>query len=372
MEEVKESLLDAFRTFDKDSSGRLERGEIVEALNNLTLGTTKLTPREVRMVMLHLDEDESGTIEYNDFAPLMFDYRVEAFKSGFLQSEESDLAAYLNDHLFSYDHDQDGCLSRNQIKSALAEADLINLTPIQIHTILADLANIDPHSDSVEIATFANPAARLITKMSDPQLENKRRYVSQMAKVTPLGALTPDERKRLAELAGDLFKNYDNDGSGKLDRVEFYTCLKESMLGFNDQQISALMYAADADDDGNIDYGEFNELFDGVILEMARLDKIDKLIEGEEAGTLSAQLKLFLDELMIPLHLAFDFLCGGGESASSGAVVQTLLEKCPEWGVLQEPMNAICEAVLARGGEDAMLSWPQLVEEIEKLAVPAE
>jgi len=52
--------------------------------------------------------------------------------------------------------------------------------------------------------------------------------------------------------------------------------------------------------------------------------------------------------------------------------VQTLLEKCPEWGVLQEPMNAICEAVLARGGEDAMLSWPQLVEEIEKLAVPAE
>ncbi len=34
------------------------------------------------MIMSYLDEDESGTIEYNEFAPLMFNWMVEALKLG--------------------------------------------------------------------------------------------------------------------------------------------------------------------------------------------------------------------------------------------------------------------------------------------------
>ena len=42
-----EVLIGAFREFDTDNSGRLERDEIVKCLQSLTLGSTKLTPREV-------------------------------------------------------------------------------------------------------------------------------------------------------------------------------------------------------------------------------------------------------------------------------------------------------------------------------------
>jgi len=366
MEEVTQHLLSEFRKYDKDGSGRLERGEIVEALNNLTLGHSKLTPREIRMVMTYIDEDQSGTVEYNEFAPLMFDYLVEALKLGFMQSELSDLANYLTDHLSYYDMDEDGFLSRNELKTALIEADVISLTPIQVASVLAD-AQIDPAMGSVEIATFVGPASNLIQKVCDPQLEYKRKQVSQMAKVTPLGALTPEEKQRLAELALTVFRNYDTDGSGKLDRVEFFSCLKEAQLGFTDHEIQQLMYASDEDADGNISYQEFADLFDGYILEMARLDKIDKLIEGQEASELSAELMRFIDELMIPLRLAFDILCEGGESTSSGAIVQKLLIKGPEWDVSEEAINMLCEAVVTRGDEPP-IEWPHLVEIIEKLA----
>ena len=36
-------LLDAFRTYDEDKSGRLEKHEIEKCLQSLTLGATKLT-----------------------------------------------------------------------------------------------------------------------------------------------------------------------------------------------------------------------------------------------------------------------------------------------------------------------------------------
>lgn len=63
-EEVTSALLRAFKNFDEDGSGRLERAEIEKALQSLTLGPTKLTKKEVRMIMLYIDEDDSGTIEY--------------------------------------------------------------------------------------------------------------------------------------------------------------------------------------------------------------------------------------------------------------------------------------------------------------------
>ena len=167
-ENVTALLLDAFRSFDTDGSGRLERDEIVACLESLTLGSTKLTPREIRFVTACIDEDDSGTIEYNEFAPLMFNYLVEALKMGFLQSEMDDLGKYLRAHLYSYDEAGDGVLPRHALKAALADADRLRLTPIQVHTCLADAP--EDAEGRVEIEAFVGPASRLILKMVDPAL----------------------------------------------------------------------------------------------------------------------------------------------------------------------------------------------------------
>ena len=51
-------------------------------------------PFQVRMIMTYIDEDGSGTIEYNEFAPLMFNWMVEALKLGFLGNEVRSPAFY--------------------------------------------------------------------------------------------------------------------------------------------------------------------------------------------------------------------------------------------------------------------------------------
>ena len=144
------------------------------------------TPREVGIVMAYMDDNQDGTIQYNEFAPvstrplpaplspplprdlrtirtrrartprahcrdcpttltahpsrssliwqLMFNWMVEAMKLGFMQSQVSELQAYLLQHASSYDRAGSGKLTRQQIKRVLTEADLLKpaLTPVQI------------------------------------------------------------------------------------------------------------------------------------------------------------------------------------------------------------------------------------------------
>ena len=368
-EEMTMTLQQAFTQFDTDGSGRLERGEIVECLNSLTLGSTKLTQREIRMIMAYIDADESGTIEYNEFAPLMFNWMVEALKIGFLESETTELEMYLHAHCRAYDASGSGYLSYNSLKSALNEIDILTLTPVQIHSVLAD-ATYDKE-DRVEISTWVGPASRLIHKFLDPTLEHKRAAVSKMATVTPLQALTAEEKDRLAQIAGNVFKQYDADNSGTLDRQEFQRCLTESKLGFSERQIAHMMAAADTSEDGLIDYSEFADLFNGCILELARMDAVEKMFDAEAAAaSVPADLMMLLDELMIPLHIAFDIASEGSDDVAVDKLLEMLKLKASEWGLGEPAIELLSERITAQLG--ASVAWPSLVELIERLAMETE
>jgi len=363
-EQIVEMFLNAFRDFDTDNSGRLERDEIEKCLRSLTLGATKLTSREIKMILSFVDEDESGTLEYNEFAPLMFNYLVDALKMGFLESEMDELSLYLTQHLESYDNNEDGRLSTKTLKAALKDADLISLTPIQYQSVLSS-AIVDSEG-KVKIAQFVTPAARMIWKLGDPLLEAKRHRVSQMAKVTPLGALTAEEAKRLQEMAVTVFQTFDADGSGTLDRGEFLKCLVDSKLGLSEKQIKHLMYAADENDDGAIDYKEFAELFHNCLMEMSRQEAINRMVQQETIGNVQQSLAYFLDELMIPLRLAFDIASEGQDACATAAVIQILTTKCHEWGVMPEAESVLAAGVAQHPETD--MSWTALMELIKKLA----
>ena len=366
-EAVTQTLTEAFRSFDKDGSGRLERAEIVSCLQSLTLGATQLTPNEIRMIMAYIDEDCSGTVEYNEFAPLMFNWMVEALKLGFLQAQMSELEMYVLSHLSQYDQGHSGVLPFETLKQGLFEMDLVQLTPIQVHTLLADASfNDDGH---VEIEPFVRKGAPLVQKMCDPTLEHKRMTVSKMATITPLQALTADEKHRLAQMAAAVFQQYDEDKSGKLDRLEFHKCLTESKLGFSERQIAYMMAGADVSEDGQIDYGEFASLFENCILELARVDAVEKMLRNQEAAEIEHRVQydmaLMLDELLIPLHLAFDIAGGDEESGCEAAVLCEIMRtKGGEWGLAGVSIEAMCERI----DMFTALTWRQVVEIIEQLA----
>ena len=366
-EQVTNVLIEAFKNYDADGSGRLERDEIVACLQSLTLGATKLTPNEIRMIMSFVDEDSSGTVEYNEFAPLMFNWMVEALKLGFLEAQMDELQMYMLSHLSQYDASHSGLLPFEQLKMALFEMDLVRLTPIQVHTLLADAVFND--DGNVELAPFVRSAAPLAQRMLDPRLEHKRMTVSKMARITPLQALSEEEKARLGQMAAAVFTQYDEDKSGKLDRQEFNKCLVESKLGLTERQIAYMMSAADVSEDGLIDYGEFNELFNNCILELARVDAVDKMLNAQEAAEIEDQVRydmgLMLDELLIPLHIAFDISSNGEEEGcEAGELCEIVRTKCPEWGVAPVSAEALCERIDMFNA----LTWRQVVEIIEQLA----
>ena len=139
--------------------------------------------------MAYMDDNEDGSIQYNEFAPMMLNWMVEAMKLGFMQSQVTELQAYLLQHASSYDRAGTGKLTRQQSKRMLTEADLLKpaLTPVQIFALLAD-AGFD-EDDNLDYRTFLTTAAPLIQGMCDPRLEFKRAEVSKRAEIsTPLQA----------------------------------------------------------------------------------------------------------------------------------------------------------------------------------------
>lgn len=161
------------------------------------------------------------------------------------------------------------------------------------------------------------------------------------------------------------FSTYDADGSGKLDRAEFHKCLIEAKLGLTDHQVQHLMHISDEDDDGHIDYNEFLTVFIDGIMELARMQKIDQLLQQQQIEGIKAALRYLLDELMIPLHIAFDIAGGGQDACDKAAVIELLHVKGPEWAFPQDAAEVLMAAIAAH--PETSISWVALVELVEKL-----
>ena len=101
------------------------------------------------------------------------------------------------------------------------------------------------------------------------------------------------------------------------------------------------------------------------MMELARADAIDAMMAGEHEQSMKAHLARLLDELMIPLHIAFDLESGGADGCEAEKLVQLLLYKGDEWEVMPDVTQLLCEHVMAMG---ASVTWVALVELIEKLA----
>ena len=91
-------------------------------------------------------------------------------------------------------------------------------------------------------------------------------------------------RDEFAQVMGSVFKQYDADNSGYLDMQEFENAVRNSGIPFTPDMIRMLMAAADSNEDGQIQYGEFAEVAVQLMAYMQREEQIMAQMEtiGEE------------------------------------------------------------------------------------------
>ena len=68
-----------------------------------------------------------------------------------------------------------------------------------------------------------------------------------------------------------------------------------------------------------------------MLCELSRANAVEAILNPPPApATVAEELRLFLDELMIPLHLAYDIALDGAEALPKQSVVDILKVKGPE------------------------------------------
>jgi len=271
-EELQDYMVAAFKEFDTDESGALSRTEFKACLQSIKVGNTRLTRKEMNLVLAQADSDNDGTVSYSEFVPLMFDYLVDAIKAGFMSRDFSDLEMYLVGLFSAEDQQGAGTLPRATMKSVLMHADLLNLSRIEVQTLLAEATADANHN--IDYTAWIDKAVPLLVSMKDPKLMAVRASAIKRAEYTPVELLKGFDEESVNKMLQEVFREHDADGNGVLSWKEFSVCLQNTNLGFSAQEINALLTGADMDADGNVNLQEFCALAYDVLLHMAREKKL--------------------------------------------------------------------------------------------------
>ena len=361
-------LVDAFTKFDANGDGTLSRDEFKTCLDELTLKATKLTRREKNAIMLAVDADGSGTIEYTEFAPLMFDQLVAALSLTFLSHEATELEAYLADHFAAYDAEQKGLLSRVDLKLALTDTDVLALSLHQVHAVLAE-APVEP-SGLVEWAAFVPEAARLILKLKDPALEYKRTVMLARQSLPPLDTLTDTEGARLrSDLEGALASAPD----GVLPALDAAAALAAAGLELSEREIVYLVGAV-ADGDGNVAASALGLQAAALLKELAVEAEVARRLEAERSGAKEGQgrhpaiatIHALLDRpLKMRLWHAALVEGGGGEPLAMAAIADAV-EAAAEGWALEAAGAAELAAILRADEAPPPAGWAEVAAALRR------
>jgi len=262
-------------------------------------------------------------------------------------------------HCAMYDSKREGKISRKLVKQALKDADLLQppLTPVQVLALVAE-AKFDD-DDHVAYVPFIEGVGPLLQGMCDPRLYYKRAEVQKRAAIsTPLAALSDEERSHFMTMVQRIFLGYDTDQSGTLEFAEFRKCLHESQLGLSEKQISYLMSVSDSNDDGTIDYAEFVTLFFEALVELARMEAIERELRQDAIADV-AQMLLSPDHLGLNVHILFEMTADGAETVDGPAFADALAVQADKW---MEGMSTPMAPIVAKVREAATLTYAQLTE----------
>jgi len=264
-EELQERITALFTDADADGNGVLDRKEFKNVFNGLK-EELDLDQKDVMKIMAEADENDDGTIEYNEFVPIAVDVVNSIYAKQDFEAEQEgrkeealedardfllhgmpreELEAMLRDVFMKADRDGNGSLSRKEFATCIKEADL-GFTRKEINVLLSE---VDADNDGkVTYEEFVPLCFTLLVEMVSESLVE-----------------APQEEEELKEFFLQLL-GASADAENKLHHTEIVNLLKDADLGLTRVQIHAIMSEAEEDEQGRIDYEQLSNAMAGMVL----------------------------------------------------------------------------------------------------------
>jgi len=213
----------AFKTFDKDGDGAIDRGELHKVLTNYKFN---FSDQEVEIVFKAGDIDNDGCINFEEFMYLMCpstEQIVKKFRQNYRTVNEVKSA------FRRYDKNRSGSLNESELKRMMMSTGQ-SFSEVEIHAIM-NLGDKDGDGE-IDLEEFM----ALMTPSASETLAKIRKGVTCIQDVK------------------GLFKAIDVDGDGLLSKEEMLT---SPGCKFDREEVEAIYEVGDSNGDGVLDIGEF-------------------------------------------------------------------------------------------------------------------
>jgi Ca2+-binding EF-hand superfamily protein len=267
--EIDAKIRDMFKAADANGNGELDRTEFMEAMRQLNFGLSK---KEIKSLMAHIDKNQDGKINYEEFVPLARDVLAEYIKEKYLEGSGrlAHLCKFFLELFAEADSTHSGFLPINTIRELLVES---GWSTLQTETVLMD-AVLDPHGN-IDYKKFVRIAAECASGFT-----------------SGLAPSAMQKEVRASRLVG-LFRRIDVDSSGRISTTELESYIKRLAAKFRNimskqevEQAVAVFKGAPVDEDTFVEYflDVYSEIEDEIFV--AFLDFCDTASYGARSRRL--------------------------------------------------------------------------------------
>jgi len=218
-----EDVRKAFKTYDRDGDGAIDRGELHNALTNYKFN---FSDQEVDIIFAAGDIDGDGCVDFEEFMYLMCPSTaqiVRKFRDNYKTVND------VKGAFRKFDKNRDGGLSKSELKRMMMSTGH-SFTDMEVDAIM-NLGDKDGDGE-IDLEEFM----LLMTPSASETLSKIRNGISSIADVK------------------GLFKDIDVDGDGLLSKEEM---LNSPGCKFDKEQIEAIYELGDSNGDEVLDMGEF-------------------------------------------------------------------------------------------------------------------
>ena len=257
---------DAFKQFDQDGNGSIDKNELTMALKS---SGGIFTQQDIDTIFAAADSDNNGEIDYEEFIGLMCPSAsdiVEKFRSKY--TTMNDVKAAFK----RFDRNGDGALSKEELSAAMKSSG-DSYSDVEVNAIFS-LGDVDGDGEITleEFITLMSPSSSAI-------IQRLRKSFKNLNDVKA------------------AFKKIDLDNDGLLSKKEM---MQSSGSKYDSEEVDSIFALGDVNGDGEIDMGEFISLMFPSAVEVAMqvsstfktMDDVKqafKLMDKDGDGSISKQ-----------------------------------------------------------------------------------